>query len=270
MFKLKNNLIFLFFFFLFSFCLIAKDSKVKLAEIKKEPVKIKYAIFDVNGSFWKPHTSDIFNKILETQKVSFFDKLKMGGYFIAHKLGTINVKSAYESFLAKYKNKTIDDISKDCSLIWNDCCKDSIYKKSVDIFDEHKKNGLTTIIASATPEDVYNELLKFYKFDHVCATVLEKKDGIMTGKLVGSPCAAKDKTKIVTDLIEKKLGGSLKEVVFYARSQLDINLLKKVGKPVAFNPDPKLKSYAKIKGWEIIETKDLISAKLPNLLSLSG
>ena len=65
---------------------------------------------------------------------------------------------------------------------------------------------------------------------------------------------------MVKYLIEEKLKGSLKETVFYARSQLDIPLLKCVGKPVAFNSDPKLKSYAKIKGWEIIETDECISA----------
>lgn len=267
--KSFKNLIFFFVSgFLFCSDVMSFETKLKSDLIKKDKIlnksessEIKYAIFDVNGCFWQPHTSDIFNKTLqiEDRKLSLWEKMKMGGYFIAHKLGTINVKGAYEAFLSSYKSKTQKELRVSAQTIWNDCCKDFIYKKSVDLFNEHKKNGVITIVASASPSDVYANLLNHYNFDHICATVMEKKDGVITGKLVGPPCAGKDKKKIVKNLIEKRLGGSLKNAVFYARSQLDIPLLDLVGKPVAFNPDSKLKSYAKIKGWEIVETSDFIA-----------
>ena len=264
---LKTYFSFLVLVFLFSNNLFGEELKSKNIDIKKEEIqnkttKIKYAIFDVNGCFWKPHTKDIFNKYIENYKVSFWDKIKMGGYFIAHKLGTLNVKAAYEGFLSHLKGKTQEENTKSADIIWNDICKNHIYKKSLELFNEHKKNGVKTIIASTSPSNVYSKLLNYYNFDYVCATVLDKKDGIFTGKLVGKPCAGKDKRDMVKYLVEEKLKGLLKETVFYARSQLDIPLLKRVGKPIAFNPDPKLKSYAKIKGWEIIETDECVSAGL--------
>lgn len=263
---LKNCFNLLILFCLFNNNLFCKNLKSKKIVSKKEkneinkPVEIKYAVFDVNGCFWRPKTKDIFNKYIENYKVSFWDKIKMGGYFVAHKLGTINVKAAYEALLSNCKGKTQEENKKSTDIIWNDICKDYIYKKSLEIFNEHRKKGVKTIIASTSPSEIYYNLLDYYKFDHLCATELEKKDGILTGKLVGNPCAGKDKRNMVKKLIENELKGSLKETVFYARSQLDIPLLKLVGKPVALNPDPNLKSYAKIKGWEIIEADECVSA----------
>ena len=57
------------------------------------------------------------------------------------------------------------------------------------------------------------------------------------------------------EIIEKKLGGSLKDAVFYATSHNDIPLLEKVGKPVVINPTSKLLAHAKKNGWEILKVK---------------
>jgi len=235
-----------------------KQKKEQSTVIKKNELQIKYAVFDVNGSFWKPRTNEIFSKYMEKQKISFWDKIKLGGYWAAYKLGTINIKEAYGAFVNNFKGKTKNEINEQCRSVWNELCKNYIFKESVDLFKDYKKRGVKTIIASNALSNIYDNLLQHYKFDYVCASVVELKDGKATGKLEGLPCVSNDKKKIIQELIEKKLGGSLKEVVFYASSHLDKHLLNIVGKPIAFNPDPQLEVYARSKNWEIIKTSEFI------------
>ena len=233
---------------------------VKKEKIQLKNKEIKFVVFDINGSFWKPKTNHILSSYSEKQNLSIFTKIKLGGYFVALKMGTINFKSAYNAFLSNSKGLTRASIKKTCNLLWNELCVDNIYKKSAEIFNKYKKDNVKMIAVSSSITELCDDLLNFYKFDHVCSSRMGYKDGVVTGKLVGQPCAGKYKKNMVKDLIEKDLKGSLSEVAFYINSYRDIALANLVGKPVAFNPDSKLEAYAKSHGWEIIKTDEVIKA----------
>lgn len=244
------------FLLFFSSCLFF--SNLFFSDLKKDTSKfdpeIKYVIFDVNGSFWRPKTSDILSSYSKKHRISFLNKIKLGGYFLAHKMGTINFRSAYNAFLSNSKGMTKKDIQKGCDALWEELCKNNIYEKAVEVFKNCKSKNIKTIIASSSISEMYKKLLEVYEFDYTCVSQIKYKKNKMSGKLIGRPCAGEDKVFLVKNLIEKKLGGTLNQVVFYFNSHRDLPLAKLVKKAIAFNPDKKLEIYAKQHNMQIIKT----------------
>jgi phosphoserine phosphatase len=62
----------------------------------------------------------------------------------------------------------------------------------------------------------------------------------------------------------QSLGSSLEHAVFYTDSITDLPLLEAVGRPVAVNPDPRLRRLARRRGWPI---EDWLSARRTSALT---
>lgn len=246
------------FLLLFSNISREKDIKKAIETEQTSHKKYKYAIFDVTKSFCQKSLYDLIRCYQKREKVSwtyYFKLLKLAPSYLA---GNLNVNEAFKVFLDFCKGSFLQDVKKNCSYIWNNECKNYILEDPKKLFDKHKKDGAITIIAEPGMKELYVDLSRAHSFDHICSSELEIKDGKVTGKLIGDPCSGLGKYNKVKDLIEVKLGGSLKDAIFYANSHNDIPLLDQVGKAVAINPDPKLERYAKKKGWEILKFKEII------------
>ncbi|MFC1894918.1 HAD family hydrolase [Candidatus Dependentiae bacterium] len=221
-------------------------------EIKKNS-KFKYAIFDICQSFWKKSLYELLYSYQKKHgKTSWSYYFKLIRYGASYALGTLNTKEAYESFLSYMKGAKLLDVKKRCSKIWQEDCKKFVLKAAKNNFDQCKEDGIITIISDSGIKELYDDLINICSFDYICSSELEFKDGVVTGKLLGEPCSGQEKLKKIKNLIENKLGGSLKDAIFYANSHNDIPLLNEVGKPVIVNPTSKLKKYAKLKKWEIL------------------
>jgi phosphoserine phosphatase len=86
---------------------------------------------------------------------------------------------------------------------------------------------------------------------HVCATRIEEKEGCWTGRVLGQPMFGEAKAIAVWWYAEKwKL--NLAECSAYGDSALDEWMLASVGKPVAVNPESRLKVTARRQRWEIM------------------
>jgi HAD superfamily hydrolase (TIGR01490 family) len=85
-------------------------------------------------------------------------------------------------------------------------------------------------------------------------TKVERKNGILTGKLVGTPIHGAEKRRAIKALAKDR-SLSLKRSYAYSDSQNDLPMLTAVGHPVAVNPDKILTRYAKAADWPIYDFK---------------
>jgi phosphoserine phosphatase len=219
----------------------------------KKTTEHKYAVFDICNSFWEKSIYDLMHAYNKKKKPSFSFYLKLLKHGTAYLFGSFDVKSAFEDFLSACKGMKRSEVEADCNALWEEHCKNYIYRAMHDIYMDCKNKNMKLILAEACTKEFYADLLKKYTFDYLCVSEMEFKDDVVTGRLIGDPCSGECKLKMVKDLIENKLGGSLREVVFYANSHNDIPLLEVVGRPVIVNPTKKLEFHANKKGWEIIK-----------------
>ena len=91
-------------------------------------------------------------------------------------------------------------------------------------------------------------------FDDIVCASLEQKHGRYTGGMKEVPPTGEARAQAMADYAKAE-GLSLAESVAYADSASDLPMLEAVGFPVAVNPETRLATLARKRGW-LVETFD--------------
>ena len=233
-----------------------KETKKAIISVREDK-DYKYVIFDTSNCFWQKSLYDLLMSFRKGVSIPFRGYLELLQCGVSYAFGTLDAKKGYETFFKYCKSMSEQDVKDKCKLVWENDCKNYIYKDAAKKLEQHKKDGLITIMVDAGISQLYDDFLDVYKFDYVFTSSLEFKNGMSTGKLKGNPCSNEHKYKVIKKLIEDDLNGSLKDVIFYANSHNDIPLLNCVGKPVTVNPNTKLRKRAYRKGWKILNFSEI-------------
>ncbi|HME91244.1 MAG TPA: haloacid dehalogenase-like hydrolase, partial [Myxococcaceae bacterium] len=76
--------------------------------------------------------------------------------------------------------------------------------------------------------------------------------GLHTGRSIGALCFGAGKLQYASDFARGQ-GARLEDSVFYTDSYADRPLLEAVGRPVAVNPDRRLRRLATRRNWELLD-----------------
>lgn len=128
-----------------------------------------------------------------------------------------------------------------------------------DLFPEMEKlirslraQGIPVILATSSPRFVVEPYFRYLRADHLICTELDFNDtGKTSGSFAGPVAFDEGKKLLVASYMEEKDYDPLR-CAFYSDSIHDLPTLSMVGKPVAVNPDRKLKKEALSRNWEII------------------
>ena len=124
-----------------------------------------------------------------------------------------------------------------------------ITPKAVQRLREHQQRGDTTILLSASTQFVVEPVARYLQIPY-CCTELEIVNNQFTGEVVGNHCYGEGK-RYWGERLAQEHNTALQDCTFYTDSYSDRALLLAVGHPVAINPDGKLRSLARAKGWPI-------------------
>ena len=124
-------------------------------------------------------------------------------------------------------------------------------QKAQDCINNHKENGDTVLVITASNTFVTAPIVKRYGINHLLATEPEIVSGRYTGKVSGIPCFKSGKIENLMPWLERN-GESLKDSTFYSDSHNDLPLLEMVDNPVVVNADKILAKIAQTKGWDIL------------------
>jgi len=116
------------------------------------------------------------------------------------------------------------------------------------LIEEHRRAGVTTVIATTTPEHLVRPLADRLGIDDVVATRYQVADGRFTGRLDGPFVWSVAKLGAVRAWAQAHsvdLGASWA----YSDSVYDAPLLAAVGHPFAVNPDARLRLVAVARRW---------------------
>jgi HAD superfamily hydrolase (TIGR01490 family) len=145
-----------------------------------------------------------------------------------------------------------------------------LYKKSLELIEFHKRKNDTIWLATAGPKYIASKLAERLGLDDALGTEIEVKEGLCTGKVIGSVVHGEEKAKAIIDLIEKN-NYLEKKIYSYSDSIKDLPMLNQSSIPNAVNPDRRLRSYAENMNWNIYDTKSFKDSKglivLSNLLT---
>jgi HAD superfamily hydrolase (TIGR01490 family) len=129
--------------------------------------------------------------------------------------------------------------------------QDALCAKLLSVIAEYKSAAVPVYLASSSVDLFIQPLADYLGVDGLVASELEFVDDIATGGIVNGPAFGEEKLNRARALI-RRLGLSGADCAFYSDSVHDLPLLEAVARPVAVNPDRRLKRIARRRGWEII------------------
>ncbi|GHT78930.1 hypothetical protein FACS1894104_2800 [Actinomycetota bacterium] len=117
---------------------------------------------------------------------------------------------------------------------------------------EHQKAGETIVIVSASFEPIIQELVKDVNASAYICTKMEVIDGAYTGETIGSPPEGEQKLIQFNDWANQTYGKGGWELTWaYGDHYSDVPLMETAINPVAIDPDRRLESIAKKRGWQM-------------------
>jgi HAD superfamily hydrolase (TIGR01490 family) len=139
-------------------------------------------------------------------------------------------------------------------ITWKEYVQEKMWPETVRIAQEHVKAGREVWIITAAPVQMGSYIAKELGLTGALGTVLEVKNGLLTGEFEGRPLHGEEKAVAIKKLAKER-GISLKRSYAYSDSHNDLYMLTRVGHPVAVNPDKTLERYAKAAHWKILDFK---------------
>ena len=130
-----------------------------------------------------------------------------------------------------------------------------IRPEALALVNEHRERGDHLVIVTATNEWVTRPIADCFGIEDLIAVELQTDaKGWITGEIKGIPSLGEGKLKRVEQWLEAKgLNLSDLDTTFYSDSINDAPLLKSVNRPVATNPDERLKALAIDTAWPILD-----------------
>ena len=198
--------------------------------------------------------------------------LQLAMYYFKNRLISFRTFMYFISMAMKYKKYNIDlnaihkiglehadtlekiIIEKRVEEIFTQCI---IYKFNATVLKRiknHINNNDYLVLMTGSHMLFCNHIAQYIPFNKILANeFLESKTHYLPQ--YKNPIAYREEKLNYAKAIAQDLQYPLSNAISYADSHSDTDLMKIVGRPIAVNPDKKLKKEAKKRGWEIINDK---------------
>jgi HAD superfamily hydrolase (TIGR01490 family) len=179
----------------------------------------------------------------------YYLKYRLGGPFFRNMDRELNTRGFPE-----LEDRDWDEIEQVCSRSFEEGLKGDIFAQAFELIHGLRSAGRQIVLATSSLDIVIKPLADFLGVTEIIATRLEFLNGRCTGRFLSPPLFGEEKKRRVVDYVERR-GGVLGNCSFYSDSFHDLPLLEAVGRPVAVNPDHRLRRTAKKRNWEILRLR---------------
>ena len=228
-----------------------------MSKSPKQP-KVEAAFFDLDNTLLRGASSFLFAKAAFER--NFVNRRELWRFawqqfkFITRGESArmlANIEDRAMSMVVGQSAKALEDL---VGVTWRDYIQEKMWPETVRIAQEHVKAGREVWIITAAPVQMGSYIAKELGLTGALGTVLEVKNGVLTGEFEGRPLHGEAKA-VAIEAMAKERNISLKRSYAYSDSHNDLYMLARVGHAVAVNPDKTLLRFAKAAHWKILEFK---------------
>jgi len=209
------------------------------------------AFFDVDHTLIRGSTAFLFAGILRREGIlSRTDMVRIAWAHLRHHLGIMDVESVYAMGVKPFVGTSFDK----CRVLMDEGFKDhvrpNIHVEGIDRIHAHRASGEQVVLLSASSAWLLERFSEVTQIDGVIAFRQHVKDGMFINDW-DRPIPYGANKLVLAQAYAAREGVSLESCAFYSDSTSDCPLLEAVGRPVAVNPDPRLRRTARRRGWPI-------------------
>ena len=151
-------------------------------------------------------------------------------------------------FYRRYERAPTDELHDDAWELFSQLILTKSFPAGIRRVREHKALGHRTLLITGSLDFVVAPLRPL--FDDILCASLRRHDGHLSGELRSAPLTGEARALMMAEYAEAE-GLHLDESVAYADSTSDLPMLEAVGHPVAVNPEAKLATLARKRGWHV-------------------
>lgn len=135
----------------------------------------------------------------------------------------------------------------------------AIRPQALALLRQHQDAGDVVVIVTATNEFVTRPIAQALGVDELIAVALQRAPGPdgndwITGEIDGVPSFREGKVaRVAAWLAQRGWAWDGVHTTFYSDSVNDLPLLEQVNRPVATNPDDRLRALAQARGWQVLD-----------------
>ncbi len=230
----------------------------KASDKSERAPKIEAAFFDVDNTILRGSSAFLFGKAAFA--AGFFSRRDFWRFawsqtqFIWRGESADMISNIKDRALALIEGHKSADLTALTDEVYDLHIKTRLWPETVRLAKEHVAAGREVWLVTATPQEIADVIAHRLGLTGGLGTVIERKNGILTGKLVGHALHGQFKKKRIRSLAKER-GISLKRSYAYSDSHNDLPMLSMVGNAIAVNPDKILTTHAKAAGWAILDFK---------------
>ena len=230
----------------------------KSVQSKKKQPKKAAAFFDVDNTVLRGSSSFLFGKSAFERK--FFSRKDFWRFawaqfrFIWKGENNNKLASLKDRALSLVEGHRVRDLEELVDEVYDKHIKLKLWPETVRLAKDHIAEGREVWLVTAAPQELGDVISKRLGLTGAIGTKVERKNGILTGKIVGKPVHGPAKKTVIKKLAKNR-HLSLRKSYAYSDSHNDLPMLTAVGHPVAVNPDKILTRYAKAADWPIYDFK---------------
>ena len=152
-------------------------------------------------------------------------------------------------FYRRYEDAPAELVRRDAWELFSQLILTKSFPAGIRRVREHRALGHRTLLITGSLDFVVEPLRPLFD-DIVCATLERDGQGHLTGELRSAPPTGEARALTMAAYAEAE-GLRLEESIAYADSASDLPMLEAVGFPVAVNPEAKLATIARKRGWHV-------------------
>jgi|CXWL01.1.fsa_nt_gi HAD superfamily hydrolase (TIGR01490 family) len=169
-----------------------------------------------------------------------------------YRLGLATIEGVVAEALLGLKGTAEHDIKARSDALYETRLRTLVRPGAKRALSEHRQRGDVCVLLTSSLNYVADRVGAELAFDAVLCNRMEVTDGLHTGRTVGPICFGAGKLTHARNEAQAR-HVSLGECCFYTDSFSDLSVMEAVGRPVAVNPDPRLRRRARHRGWEIAD-----------------
>jgi HAD superfamily hydrolase (TIGR01490 family) len=154
------------------------------------------------------------------------------------------------AFYRRYEGAPADRVRDDAWELFSDLLLTRAFPGAIERVRAHRALGHPTLLITGALDFVIAPLRPL--FDEIVCASLGEENGRFTGQLVSTPPTGEARAIMLGEWAASH-GLDLERTVVYGDSTSDLPMLDAAGLPVVVNPEPKLASIARRRGWPIEE-----------------
>jgi HAD superfamily hydrolase (TIGR01490 family) len=219
---------------------------------------MQLALFDLDHTLLSGDSDVLWCDFLFAQGLvdaSFMERSEeMAGRYAA---GTVIPKAYCDFYAATLTGRTRAEVQAMCERFLNGWIRPRIPDDARALLGRHRDAGDTLVLTTATNRAVSEPTATELHVDHLICTELELDEGRFTGRTSGALNMRGGKVDRLRHWLEQRglPERLLAQATFYTDSINDMALLSAVRRPVVVDPDPRLESVARLKGWEVLRLR---------------